>query len=165
MGKRSREKDDKEEKRKSKRSKPEKDRDSKKKSRKDKPEHTKKPHSPSPQPDRSQPQTQSNVIGPALPPSMQQTEKPTTSSPPRKKLGAMTPGEYAKQQKQYRQVFDEDTGRVRLVRGTGEIVERIVSREEQERIRKSASMWVAPNLSQHTGKAAFPTQHPWFGYS
>ena len=39
------------------------------------------------------------------------------------------------------QVFDEDTGRWRLVRGTGEIIERIVSRREQQEIQQHASRW------------------------
>lgn len=39
------------------------------------------------------------------------------------------------------QVFDEDTGRWRLVRGTGEIIERIVSRQEQQAIQQHASRW------------------------
>lgn len=39
------------------------------------------------------------------------------------------------------QVFDEDTGRWRLVKGTGEIIERIVSRQEQQEIQQHASRW------------------------
>ncbi|CAN0174266.1 unnamed protein product, partial [Discosporangium mesarthrocarpum] len=39
----------------------------------------------------------------------------------------------------YVQVFDEDTGRWRLIRGTGEIIERIVSRQEQQEIQAHAT--------------------------
>jgi hypothetical protein len=38
------------------------------------------------------------------------------------------------QQAVTREVYDEETGRYRLVRGTGEIVERIVSKSDHERI-------------------------------
>ena len=41
-----------------------------------------------------------------------------------------------------REVFEPETGRMRLVRGDGEIIERIVSRQEQEDIRRHASRWV-----------------------
>ncbi|CAN0536636.1 unnamed protein product, partial [Ectocarpus sp. 12 AP-2014] len=51
----------------------------------------------------------------------------------------MRPEEYAAQQRTVRQVFDEDTGRWRLVKGTGEIIERIVSRQEQQEIQRHAS--------------------------
>lgn len=39
------------------------------------------------------------------------------------------------------QVFDEDTGRWRLIKGTGEIIERIVSRRKQQEIQQHASRW------------------------
>ncbi len=47
--------------------------------------------------------------------------------------------EYEAQQKVVREVFDEQSGRYRLVRGTGEIIERIVSRDDHERINKIAT--------------------------
>ncbi|CAB1120595.1 unnamed protein product [Ectocarpus sp. CCAP 1310/34] len=53
----------------------------------------------------------------------------------------MRPEEYAAQKRTVRQVFDEDTGRWRLVKGTGEIIERIVSRQEQQEIQRHASRW------------------------
>ncbi|CAM9784747.1 unnamed protein product [Ectocarpus fasciculatus] len=53
----------------------------------------------------------------------------------------MRPEEYAAQQRTVREVFDEDTGRWRLVKGTGEIIERIVSRQEQQEIQRHASRW------------------------
>ena len=40
-----------------------------------------------------------------------------------------------------RQVFDPATGRVRLVRGAGEIIEQIVSKAEQKRLRQLATTW------------------------
>ena len=43
-----------------------------------------------------------------------------------------------------REEFDASTGRMRLVRGTGEIIERIVSKTEQTAIRDRATRWVYP---------------------
>ncbi|CAM9249658.1 unnamed protein product, partial [Hapterophycus canaliculatus] len=56
-----------------------------------------------------------------------------------KAMVPMRPEEYAAQQRTLREVFDEDTGRWRLVKGTGEIMERIVSRQEQQEIQQHAS--------------------------
>ena len=42
-----------------------------------------------------------------------------------------------------REEFDSSTGRTRLVRGSGEIIERIVSREEQAAIRDRATRWIS----------------------
>ncbi len=47
--------------------------------------------------------------------------------------------QYQKQQSVVREVYDEDTGRVRLVKGTGEIIERIVSKDEQRAINRQAT--------------------------
>eukprot|EP00624_Nannochloropsis_granulata_P006411 evm.model.NODE_47825_length_7540_cov_29.984085.2 len=46
---------------------------------------------------------------------------------------------YRAQQAVIREVFDEETGRIRLVRGTGEIIERIVSKDQQRAINKQAT--------------------------
>ena len=43
-----------------------------------------------------------------------------------------------------REEFDASTGRTRLVRGNGEIIERIVSKTEQTAIRDRATRWVYP---------------------
>ena len=48
----------------------------------------------------------------------------------------MTKEEYERQQSVVRRVFDPDTGRHRLVKGDGEIIEEIVSRERQKAINK-----------------------------
>lgn len=67
------------------------------------------------------------------------------------------------------QVFDEDTGRWRLVRGTGEIIERIVSRQEQQEIQQHASRWgwdhkvlsqASPSSSSGAAAAAAATKPP-----
>ena len=48
----------------------------------------------------------------------------------------MTKEEYERQQSVVRRVYDPDTGRHRLVKGDGEIIEEIVSRERQKAINK-----------------------------
>lgn len=67
-----------------------------------------------------------------------------------------------------RRVFEPDTGRTRLVKASGEIVEEIVSKQRQHAIRHRASMTpsaaaAAHTVQQYTGREKFPSQHPWFG--
>lgn len=70
---------------------------------------------------------------------------------------------------QTHRIFERETGRTRLVKGSGEIVEEIVSKSKQESIRKRASMTrggvprLGAGADGYTGKDKFPTQHPWFG--
>jgi len=51
----------------------------------------------------------------------------------------MTKAEYDQKQSVVRRVFDEDTGRTRLVKGDGEIIEEIVSSSRQKEINKAAT--------------------------
>jgi hypothetical protein len=60
-----------------------------------------------------------------------------------------------------REVFDEGSGRVRLIRGEGEVIEQIVSKQRQAELRNISTSWVAPN---YTGKEKWPSQHPLTGY-
>jgi len=59
----------------------------------------------------------------------------------RKPMIPMSQEEYIKKSNQISEVFDPDTGRTRLVKGSGEIIEKIVSRDQQNAIRKMASHW------------------------
>eukprot|EP00804_Cyclotella_cryptica_P007569 CCRYP_010648-RA/>CCRYP_010648-RA protein AED:0.45 eAED:0.45 QI:0/-1/0/1/-1/1/1/0/248 len=59
---------------------------------------------------------------------------------PTKSKGPMTQQQYLELQSQIREVLDPHTGRTRWMRGTGEIVERIVSREEHSRLNQSATL-------------------------
>ncbi|XP_064612972.1 ADP-ribosylation factor-like protein 6-interacting protein 4 isoform X2 [Liolophura sinensis] len=59
-------------------------------------------------------------------------------APPRKSLKPMTKEEWEKEQSVVRRVFDPDTGRTRLIKGDGEIIEEIVSKERQMEINKAA---------------------------
>ncbi|PIK46678.1 putative ADP-ribosylation factor-like protein 6-interacting protein 4 isoform X2 [Apostichopus japonicus] len=54
-------------------------------------------------------------------------------------LKPMTKEEYEKEQSVTRRVFDQDTGRTRLVKGSGEIIEEIVSRDRHKAINKQAT--------------------------
>ncbi len=54
-------------------------------------------------------------------------------------MAPMTREQYDAQQKQVREVYDEESGRYRLVRGNGEIIERIVSRTAHEQINRGAT--------------------------
>jgi hypothetical protein len=51
----------------------------------------------------------------------------------------MSREQYEAQQSQIREVYDEESGRVRLVRGTGEIIERVVTRDQHLSINQRAT--------------------------
>jgi len=51
----------------------------------------------------------------------------------------MTKEEWEKKQSVVRREFDEDTGRVRLIKGDGEVLEECVSRERQQEINRAAT--------------------------
>merc|ERR1712150_111187 len=59
---------------------------------------------------------------------------------PKKSLAPMTKEQYDEKQSVVRKVFDEDTGRMRLVKGDGEIIEEIVSASRQKEINKAATL-------------------------
>ena len=62
----------------------------------------------------------------------------SASNPCKRSMVPMTKEEYEKQQNIVREVYDPQSGRYRLVRGTGEIIERIVSRNDHQRINQIA---------------------------
>ncbi|CAD6993892.1 ADP-ribosylation factor-like protein 6-interacting protein 4 [Ceratitis capitata] len=51
----------------------------------------------------------------------------------------VTPEEYEKRQSEMRRVVDPSTGRVRLIRGEGEVMEEIVSKERHAKINSLAT--------------------------
>ena len=59
--------------------------------------------------------------------------------PPRTPMVPMTKAEWERQQAQVKEVYDEESGRYRLVRGSGEIIERIVSRSSHDSINQAAT--------------------------
>jgi len=66
----------------------------------------------------------------------------------------MTQQQYLELQSKVREVVDPQTGRTRLVRGTGEIIERIVSRDQHSRLNKSATLGDGSGYAQDIMKAA-----------
>jgi hypothetical protein len=64
---------------------------------------------------------------------------PPSSQPKRKHMVPMSKEEYDKEQSKIREVYDPLSGRVRLVRGSGEIVERIVSSTAHRQINSLAT--------------------------
>ncbi|KAG1681849.1 ADP-ribosylation factor-like protein 6-interacting protein 4 [Nymphon striatum] len=80
-----------------------------------------------------------SVIGPIVPASCSEIE---SSCPPPKKSKTMIPmtkEEWEKQQSVVRRVYDPDTGRNRLVKGDGEIIEEIVSYSRHKEINHQAT--------------------------
>lgn len=81
------------------------------------------------------------------------TEKPkeVVESAKRRVMVPMSKAEYEKQQSQpIRQVYDPESGRYRLVRGTGEIVESIVSRADHQRINRQATRGDGTSFTRST---------------
>lgn len=73
----------------------------------------------------------------------------------RKRMIPMRKEEYEAQQKVVKEVFDPESGRYRLIRGSGEILERIVSRQDHQRINRIATR--SDGLSYSTNlKTAIP---------
>ena len=68
--------------------------------------------------------------------------------PGNKPKGPMTQAEYQKLQSQIREVYDPQSGRTRLVRGTGEIVERIVSSSEHANLNRTGRADLCSSLQQ-----------------
>ena len=65
---------------------------------------------------------------------------PTMQKPVVPALAPMTKSEYDEKQSVIKRVFDGDTGRMRLVKGDGEILEEIVSASRQKEINKNATL-------------------------
>ena len=73
------------------------------------------------------------------------------------KLNRMVPmsrEQYEAQQSQIREVYDPESGRYRLVRGTGEIIERIVSRADHASINKQATQEDGSSFARSVYQAA-----------
>ncbi|KAI8507491.1 ADP-ribosylation factor-like protein 6-interacting protein 4 [Branchiostoma belcheri] len=85
--------------------------------------------------------SQSGVVqGPTLIPTASVNEaKPKDDGEKARSMRPMTKEEWEKQQSVVRRVFDPDTGRNRLVKGDGEIIEEIVSKERHKQINQQAT--------------------------
>mmetsp|Transcript_37253 Transcript_37253/g.89168 ORF Transcript_37253/g.89168 Transcript_37253/m.89168 type:complete len:246 (-) Transcript_37253:360-1097(-) len=74
--------------------------------------------------------------------------------PGAKPKGPMTQAEYQELRSQLREVYDPQTGRTRLVRGTGEIVERIVSSSEHANLNRTATYGDGSSYARDIMRAA-----------
>lgn len=63
----------------------------------------------------------------------------TTTAAKRAMMAPMSREQYERIQSQVHEVYDEASGRVRLIKGTGEVIERIVSRAEHAHINQLAT--------------------------
>jgi hypothetical protein len=68
--------------------------------------------------------------------------------------GPMTQGQYLQLQSQVREVIDPATGRMRLVRGTGEIIERIVTKHEHQQLNANATRGDGDRFSREVVREA-----------
>eukprot|EP00286_Rhodomonas_abbreviata_P006037 CAMPEP_0181327820 /NCGR_PEP_ID=MMETSP1101-20121128/22330_1 /TAXON_ID=46948 /ORGANISM="Rhodomonas abbreviata, Strain Caron Lab Isolate" /LENGTH=186 /DNA_ID=CAMNT_0023436555 /DNA_START=16 /DNA_END=573 /DNA_ORIENTATION=- len=59
----------------------------------------------------------------------------------KRRMVPMSKAEADKEDSKIEEVWDEDTGRMRLIRGGGEVIERIVSASQHKRINKQATNW------------------------
>lgn len=66
-------------------------------------------------------------------------EEPTTDAPRATRI-PMTKAQYELEQSVVREVYDSQTNRVRLIKGSGEVIERIVSRSEHQAINACATL-------------------------
>ena len=82
------------------------------------------------------------------------TKPPPEPSPPAATKGPMTQQKYLELQSQIREVIDPHTGRTRWMRGTGEIVERLVSREEHAHLNRRATAGDGRGFALDVVKAA-----------
>lgn len=71
-----------------------------------------------------------------------------------KRMAPMSKAEYDKQHAEIREVYDEESGRYRLMRGTGEIIERIVSRSDHEAINRTATRGDGSSFARNVYNAA-----------
>jgi hypothetical protein len=90
------------------------------------------------------------------PPGVPKERPPATSARSR---GPMTQSEYLEMQSIVREVIDPNTGRVRTMRGTGEVIERIVSREEHARLNRYATSGDGSGYARDIARAAAAASH------
>eukprot|EP00794_Sanderia_malayensis_P013763 gene13763-15203_t len=84
-------------------------------------------------------------------PSPANNEANHIKQPKKRPMIPMTKEEYEKQQSVIRRVYDPDTGRNRLIKGDGEVIEEIVSHSRQREINKQATRGDAANFQRMMG--------------
>lgn len=80
------------------------------------------------------------------------------TAPVSRRMMPMSREEYEAEQSQIREVYDPESGRTRLVRGRGEIIERIVSRETHQTINQQATRGDGASFSRTIYRAASSRQ-------
>ena len=89
--------------------------------------------------------------------------KDTAETAPRSAaMAPMSREQYEALQSQIREVYDEESGRYRLVRGTGEIIERIVSRDDHQSINQRATRGDGASFSKQIMNRAFTNNNSRF---
>jgi Nuclear RNA-splicing-associated protein len=86
----------------------------------------------------------------AVDPAKQQPQRNNSS----KNMTPMSRHEYEALQQQVRKVYDPESGRFRMIRGTGEVIECIVSRSEHEAINRQATRGDGSSYARHIFHAA-----------
>ena len=81
-------------------------------------------------------------------------EPPTEPTANKRSMVPMTREQYEAKQKEVREVYDPESGRTRLVRGTGEIIERLVSRNEHTMINQLATRGDGTSFAKQIHDAA-----------
>ena len=95
------------------------------------------------------PAPESAAIPAAAGPEVPNKEATTEKSKRAAAMAPMSREQYNELQSQVREVYDEESGRYRLVRGTGEIIERIVSRDDHQSINQRATRGDGASFSRH----------------
>jgi hypothetical protein len=82
-----------------------------------------------------------------------QEETGTNPAIRRARMVPMSREQYEAEQSIIREVYDEESGRYRLVRGSGEIIERIVSRSAHQQINQTATRGDGSSFSRSVYQA------------
>ena len=102
--------------------------------------------------DESCVETADTVPGPMPPVQMPQNQAPADEMQfKRRAMVPMTKEEYERQQSKVRRVFDPETGRNRLVKGDGEIIEEVVSYHRHKEINKLATLGDGTSFQKSLG--------------
>lgn len=86
--------------------------------------------------------------------SQQQQQEQLRKQEQARRMAPMSREEYQAQQSTIREIYDEQTGRYRLIRGTGEIIESLVSRSQHESINRQATRGDGATFSRDAFRAA-----------
>ena len=84
----------------------------------------------------------------------QETDTADQREQRRRRMVPMTKEQYEEKRNEIRQVYDPESGRIRLVRGTGEILERIVSKSDHQAINRTATRGDGSSFARHVFHAA-----------